>query len=111
MAVRLIRGLITVSFFLLINFLLINTGLSHAARISDVANTKHNFSATLIPDLPAGQSRTVVATSESQICIFCHTPHGAAKAPGPLWNRSLSDATYDAYGSGSHDRRPVAWDK
>ncbi|NOX43513.1 MAG: hypothetical protein GXP19_07250, partial [Gammaproteobacteria bacterium] len=101
MEVSLAKGLVAISFILFIG-----VGLSHAARISDVANTKHNFSAALSPDLSAGQSRSVVATSESQICIFCHTPHGAAEAPGPLWNRALSGATYDTYSSGSLDSAP-----
>ena len=55
-----------------------------AARISDIRNTKHNFSATLTPGLPGGQSRVVSATTEGQICVFCHTPHAAdTTAPGP----------------------------
>lgn len=75
-----------------------------AARIADIKNTKHNFSATLAPGLPGGQSRIVSATTEGQICVFCHTPHGAdVTAPGPLWNRKLSTAVYDTYRSGSLD--------
>ncbi len=95
---RLISGLIAVSFFLYLDL-----DNAHAARISDVANTKHNFSATYSPQLPTGQSRVVSATTESQICVFCHTPHGAAETPGPLWNRALSGAVYDTYSSGSLD--------
>jgi len=65
-----------------------------AAKIADVANTKHNLSVT--------GSGTVKATSESQICVFCHTPHGAETIPGaPLWNRKLSGATYTPYTSSS----------
>lgn len=33
------------------------------------------------------------ATSETEVCIFCHTPH-VALLDGPLWNHSLSSATY-----------------
>lgn len=70
-----------------------------AARVSDVLNTKHNFSAT-----PSSASRTVQAVNESEICVFCHTPHGGqADAFGPIWNRSLSGATYVPYTSGSLD--------
>jgi cytochrome c553 len=65
-----------------------------ADRIADIRNTKHNFSATVIPILPNGAQRNAAAASESQICAFCHTPHGATKAPkAPLWNRNLSKAT------------------
>ena len=61
-------------------------------RISDVSNTRHNFSAGLTPNFPAGASRNVAAVNEQQICVFCHTPHAAAQAvaPTPLWNRKLS---------------------
>ena len=75
-----------------------------AERISDIRNTKHNFSATVIPDLPGAASRDAHATSESQICAFCHTPHGATSAPqAPIWNRQLSRATYIPYDSTSLD--------
>jgi hypothetical protein len=65
-----------------------------AARVSDVANTKHNLSVS--------GPGPVRAVSETQICVFCHTPHGAETAPGaPLWNRRLSNATYTPYASSS----------
>jgi len=69
-------------------------------RQGDIRNTKHNLSVTG----PGG----VKATSETQVCVFCHTPHGSTqdKNPGslvaPLWNRALAaDATYTAYDSSS----------
>jgi hypothetical protein len=65
-----------------------------AARVSDVANTKHNLSAS--------GPGPVRAVSETQICVFCHTPHHAESTPGaPLWNRGLSSATYTPYASSS----------
>ena len=46
-----------------------------------VGNTKHNLSVS-----GPGPAQ---ATSETEICIFCHTPHNAS--PGtPLWNHELS---------------------
>lgn len=73
----------------------------HAGRISDIRNTKHNFSSTVVPD---GVTRTASASRESQICAFCHTPHGGNSAPKvPIWNRKLSGATYIPYSSGSLD--------
>jgi len=75
-----------------------------AARISDVKNTKHNFS-TNSPTLLFDENgnpviRSVEAVSETQICVFCHTPHAAnPQAKVPLWNRGLSGATYQVYGS------------
>ena len=65
-----------------------------AAKVADVANTKHNLSTS--------GPGSVKATSESQICVFCHTPHGAESIPAaPLWNRKLSGATYTPYTSSS----------
>jgi hypothetical protein len=76
-------------------------GLAGAAKISDVRNTKHNFSALIEP---AGVNRVAHATSESQICAFCHTPHGATpEQKAPIWNRQLSQATYIPYTSTSID--------
>ena len=66
-----------------------------AAKIADVRNTKHNLSTS-------GTGTTVKATTETQICVFCHTPHGAENIPkAPLWNRKLSSATYTPYTSSS----------
>jgi hypothetical protein len=69
-----------------------------ADRVSDVRNTKHNLSA-----LSSAATRTVQATTESEICVFCHTPHGGNLDEGPIWNRNLSGATYNTYNSGSLD--------
>jgi hypothetical protein len=77
-------------------------------KISDVRGTKHNLSAA--PDgsaTPSGgtvPARDVKATSETQVCVFCHTPHEATSGiVAPLWNRQLSGATYTPYSSGSMD--------
>ena len=79
-------------------------GSALADRISDIRNTRHNFSATVIPSLPEGDTRNAEATSESQICAFCHTPHGATVEPrAPIWNRQLSSASYIPYSSASID--------
>lgn len=72
-----------------------------AAPVSDVRNTKHNLSVT--------GPGAVKAVSESQVCVFCHTPHGAQSAPAaPLWNRQLSGATYTPYTSSSIDAEDIA---
>ncbi len=70
--------------------------IAFAAPISDIRNTKHNLSVN-----GPGEVRAV---SEDEICVFCHTPHGANESvPSPLWNRSLSSATYVPYDSSSMD--------
>jgi len=69
-----------------------------SSRVSDIRNTKHNLSR-----LPSLANRDVQAATEDELCVFCHTPHGANLQQGPLWNRGLSTATYDTYNSGSLD--------
>ncbi len=69
--------------------------------IADVVNTPHNLS-TLGPG-------PVTASGEGQVCVFCHTPHGAESFPGsPLWNRQLSGETYTVYTSSSLDAEDIA---
>jgi predicted CXXCH cytochrome family protein len=64
------------------------TGLS--AQETSIVNTKHNLSIS-----GPGPYK---ATIESQICIFCHTPH-RARSTSPLWNREDSRQTYTTYNS------------
>lgn len=66
--------------------------LGHACALQadSVVDSKHNLSSS-----GPGQIRAV---SESEICIFCHTPHRATDEK-PLWNHSLSSATYIPYSS------------
>jgi predicted CXXCH cytochrome family protein len=38
------------------------------------------------------------STNETQVCIFCHTPHQKGMTAKPLWNKTLSaQATYGTY--------------
>lgn len=37
----------------------------------------------------------------NQICVFCHTPHHADQAQGPLWNRQAPTGPYTLYQSPS----------
>ena len=65
--------------------------------LEDIRNTKHNLSS--IP--PVEIERAVYTEQTTEICIFCHTPHGAStEATGinaPIWNRNLSTARYVLY--------------
>ncbi len=67
-------------------------------QVTGIANTKHNLSST--------GPGTIKATTETQICVFCHTPHGANLDQPPLWNRNLSTATYTPYTSPSIQSSP-----
>ena len=55
-----------------------------------VATTKHNLSVS--------GPGTLKAAAETQVCIFCHTPHNSAPS-GPLWNRRTPGSTYTPYTS------------
>jgi len=55
-----------------------------------IVNSKHNLSAS--------GPGTVKAVGESEICVFCHTPHNSTPE-APLWNRFSSGATYLPYRS------------
>ncbi len=89
--------------------LLVSPG-ADAVRISNVRNSKHNLSAT-----SSTATRTVTAVSETQICAFCHTPHGAtmtavggAAITGQLWNRTVPNSTtYTGYTSSSLDAATI----
>lgn len=59
---------------------------AHAA----ILTTKHNLSVS--------GPGVVKAASESEICVFCHTPHNSAPR-GPLWNRRDPGSVYTPYTS------------
>lgn len=63
-----------------------------------VANSKHNLSIS--------GPGTIKADSESEICIFCHTPH-ASRPVGPLWNRDDPGSTYTLYNSSTLQANPT----
>lgn len=57
---------------------------------AQISTTKHNLSSS--------GPGTVKATSETEICKFCHTPHNASSNV-PLWNHTTSTAVYTLYSS------------
>ncbi len=64
----------------------------------DVRATKHNLS--------AASTNAVRAGTVDEVCVFCHTPHGAYQSR-PIWNRDLAyqdnPTLYDLYGSTTLD--------
>lgn len=71
--------------------------LAPAVTQADVAATKHNLSVS--------GPGTLKATTEPQVCLFCHAPHNTSPS-GQLWNRRVSTATYTPYTSST--RKSVA---
>lgn len=67
------------------------------AQPSSVVDSVHNLSAT--------GPGSVRASIESQVCIFCHTPHNAAPIR-PLWNRATPPDAYSIYTSRALDALP-----
>ncbi len=73
--------------------------LSNTWATENVRNSKHNLS--LNPN--------IAAQGTTEVCIFCHTPHGGAtvaEGAAPIWNRDLSyqsGQTYTMYKSPNFD--------
>jgi predicted CXXCH cytochrome family protein len=67
--------------------------LGSAPALAGIANTKHNLGS-----LGTGANKF---NGTAEICVFCHTPHGAdTSAAVPLWNRTLAlPSTYTTYNS------------
>lgn len=42
----------------------------------------------------------------NQVCVFCHTPHGASQSQGALWNRQAPSGPYTLYQSGTLEGAP-----
>jgi predicted CXXCH cytochrome family protein len=61
---------------------------------ASISTTKHNLGSTN----SAGSNKL---TSTGEICVFCHTPHGADSAASvPIWNRALANpASFTRYSS------------
>lgn len=64
--------------------------------LAGIASTKHNLGSS-----QNGNNAFTPTTGTAELCVFCHTPHGAdTTAAVPLWNRKLaSPATYTTYNS------------
>jgi len=67
-----------------------------------VSNTRHNLSMAGGTN-PSGFIMNGRRNDYGEVCVYCHTPHGAntqaAVASAPLWNRTYSAATYTTYSS------------
>lgn len=76
--------------FLVVILVLITVGQCLAVPLTDSTN-KHNLS--------SNATNSIHALSETRICVFCHTPHGAS-AQSALWNRkNPSTASFPLYSS------------
>ncbi|MFQ5453262.1 MAG: cytochrome c3 family protein, partial [Candidatus Zixiibacteriota bacterium] len=74
----------------IVYFFIIGVTCISLTKAESIITTKHNLS-------ESGPG-TIKATTESRICIFCHTPHRASAQP-PLWNREDTRDDYILYDS------------
>lgn len=70
---------------------------------TNVFNSKHNLSSVRGTDgdiyvLGTQSSNGNTDSDTTQVCVFCHTPHGANNNISvPLWNKTNSQTSYNAY--------------
>lgn len=89
-------------------------GGSAASAPSNIRGTRHNLSSSAVSRQTTSGNTTTTegivqagagtgpGTSNNEVCVYCHTPHGASTEPGtPLWNRTLSGQNYTPYSSSS----------
>ncbi|MDD2780056.1 cytochrome c3 family protein [Sulfuricurvum sp.] len=57
-----------------------------------IISTKHNLSVSNV-------TGTTHSSSEQEICVFCHVPHGSATNRIPLWNQNAPATSYEMYNS------------
>ncbi|MBD3856589.1 MAG: hypothetical protein IFK92_08720, partial [Acidobacteria bacterium] len=70
-----------------------------ASGQQSVVDTKHNLSVS--------GPGAIRAASETQVCIFCHTPHNST-TQAPLWNRTDPGGPYQMYWSPTMNAYPSA---
>lgn len=70
--------------------------------MADIASSKHNLSTS---------GTGTVKSSGTEICVFCHTPHGGnTGASAPLWNRGVAATTSFTLYDGLWGDRPSTFD-
>jgi len=69
------------------------------AQAAGIKDTKHNLS-TSNGITGANKLNGDVLAGNTEICVFCHTPHGSdTSASVPLWNKKLNSTGYTTYNS------------
>ncbi|MGC2166014.1 MAG: hypothetical protein WA632_08380 [Gallionella sp.] len=64
-------------------------------NVGSIANTRHNLTQGGMHIAMDG-----VRNNYGEVCVYCHTPHGANLANGlkaPLWNRTIRATNYQTY--------------
>jgi len=78
-------------------YLFVLMWISIVANGQSIVSTVHNLSVS--------GPGSIKATTESEICLFCHTPHNA-RPDHPLWNRNDPGLNYTLYNSSTTQALP-----
>ncbi len=72
---------------------------SKFSNIGSVGNTRHNLTQRQASGGgPAGVTMDAYRNDYLEVCVYCHTPHGANRTvAAPLWNRTMKTTTYQTY--------------
>jgi hypothetical protein len=65
-----------------------------------IGNTRHNLTqrAANGSESPDGRQMDAYRNDYVEICVYCHTPHGAnTTIDAPLWNRTIKAQNYQTY--------------
>lgn len=63
-----------------------------------IINTRHNMTQRQAVGGPTGIMMDTYRNDYGEICVYCHTPHGANTTTTlPLWNRTMKSTTYTLY--------------
>jgi hypothetical protein len=63
-----------------------------------IANTRHNMTQRQTSGGPNGSFMDPYRNDYQEVCVYCHTPHGAnTNVQIPLWNRTIKATTYTTY--------------
>lgn len=70
---------------------------------STIGNTRHNLTQRQTSGGgPSGARMDPYRNDYQQVCVYCHTPHGAnTNIAVPLWNRTARETTYTLYNQAS----------
>jgi len=81
---------------------------SKASAIGSIENTRHNLSLSY-NETGRGVMGAIARNDYGEICIYCHTPHGANKQiSAPLWNRTFNNTgAYTIYDKPTTLMRPI----
>jgi hypothetical protein len=70
---------------------------TRAPNFGSVANTRHNMTQSYLGGGAGWMNLS--RNNYGEVCVYCHTPHGASSAPVPLWNRTQVATNYQIFTS------------